>query len=124
MPRTQSLCASLKEGRRPVDQDRHSPTLHPERQRYENCCCPGFVNKAHLYPPTSLLDAVNKHFSDKRITPLRIEHCVKQVDLRPVQLEICLDEGGPIFVNRVNVCYSLFLGYSGRDQSADLRGAG
>ena len=54
---------------------------------------------------------------------LCIKDYVIQVDLRPVQLKVSLDEGSAISVNRVNVRYCLFLGCSSTDQSVDLRRA-
>ena len=73
---------------------------------------------------SGLLDAVSEHFSDKRLPGLGIKHCVKQVDFRPVQLQVSLDEGGAISVDCVDVHDCLFLGSSRSDQPLDLRRAG
>ena len=79
--------------------------------------------RAHHFScaPGNLLDAVNEHFCDERITRLRIEHCVIQVVLWPVQLKVSLDESGAIPVNRVNVRDCLVLRCSSGDQSVDLK---
>jgi len=82
---------------------------------------PEFVFEPRSCPTSNLLDAVSQHFSDKRITRCCIKHCVIQVDLWPVQLKIFLDEVGAISVNRVNLRYRLFLGYSASDQSVDFK---
>jgi hypothetical protein len=66
---------------------------------------------------------VSEHFSDIGIARLCIKHCVIQIVLWPVQLKVSLDERGAVSVNRVNVCYCLFLGCSSGDQSMDLRRA-
>src|SRR5580704_3908042 len=75
----------------------------------------------HFMSTNNLLDAAHKHVGDKRITSLSIKHCVVQVDLRPVQLKVSLDEGSAISINRVNVRYCLFLGCSSSDQSMDFK---
>jgi hypothetical protein len=64
---------------------------------------------------SKVLNTVSEHLSNIRIAHLRIEHCVVQVVLWPVQLKVPLDERGSISVNRVNVCYCLFLGRSSGD---------
>ncbi len=72
-------------------------------------------------PTSNLLDAVSEDVRDKRITRVCIKHCVIEVALWPVQLKVSLNEGSAIFVNRVNVRYCLFLGYSSSDQSVDFK---
>jgi hypothetical protein len=67
----------------------------------------------------NLLSAEGEHFSDVGITLLCIKHCVTQVMLGPVQLEVSVDEGSAISVDRVDVGYRFFLGYSKRDSVAE-----
>src|SRR5580693_942583 len=72
---------------------------------------------------SSLSGAVREELSNRGVANLRIEHCLIQVALRPVQLEIFFDEGRAIDVDGVHVGDGFVLWYSADDQAMDFERA-
>jgi hypothetical protein len=67
-----------------------------------------------------LLSTVGEHFCHVGIAPLCIEHCVVQVILGPIQLEVFLDERGAISISGVDLVDCITLGRATTYQSVDL----
>jgi hypothetical protein len=66
--------------------------------------------KTNSCPSSEMLDTVNEHFRDTRITHLRTEHRVIEAVCWPFQLEVFLDERGAVSIGGVDLFNCIVLG--------------